>query len=92
MSDRVDSDKIEEIVGTYRRIYAHVARCVDDEQKVYLLHPHNCKDRYDDLRDCEYSLAMDNGVDRDLFGDGPTMVSVVGSKLVPTRLLTEHPE
>lgn len=63
MSDLVDPDEIEGIVGIERHPTRHYARAVSAEQVVYILHSRACKEGRDDLRDCLFSLALDNGID-----------------------------
>jgi hypothetical protein len=59
MTQRVDSDKIEAIVGISRHPARHYARAVSAEQRVYILHSQECLDSGIDLRDCDYSRALD---------------------------------
>lgn len=63
MSDLVSPDEIEQIVGIQRHATRHYARAVSAEQTVYILHSHKCKDSGRDLRECLFSLALDNGID-----------------------------
>lgn len=70
MTDLVPADEIEAIVGIKRHQSQHYARAVSTEQKVYVLHSRGCLDDVDsidpemrrDLRDCPFSLALDNGI------------------------------
>ena len=89
MSNPVDRDKIESIVGAQRHTRAHWARAVSKEQTVYVLHSHNCLEDYEDLRDCPYSLALDNGINvDDWIQDKPTIVTIVNNRLTPALIGT----
>lgn len=66
MSDLVPADRIEEVVGAPRHRTEHIGRAVSDEQTVYILHSHECRDSGIDLRECEYSVALDLGIDHRL--------------------------
>lgn len=63
MSNLVPADQIEELVGARRHALAHLGRAVSVEQTVYILHSHACKDSGIDLRSCDYSRALDRGID-----------------------------
>lgn len=60
-------DRVEAIVGTLRDPEQHIARAVSAEQRVYILHSHQCVNSARDLRLCPYSLALDAGIDLDLW-------------------------
>lgn len=70
MTDLVDPDQIEQIVGAQRDPERHLGRVVmgpeDQQFTVFILHSQRCLDEYDhedqigDLRDCPYSLALDS--------------------------------
>ncbi len=68
MSDLVSPTDIESIVGRMRHATDHYARAVSDdpqrgtENTVYILHSQDCLDSGIDLRECEYSVAMDKGI------------------------------
>ena len=84
MTDKVVADKIEQIVGIKRHTTEHRARAVSAEERVYILHSQECKDRYPDLRDCPYSIALDQGIDEDKWVmDQPVAVQIQGGSLVP---------
>jgi hypothetical protein len=77
MSKLVDPGRIEAIVGVARHPSVHYARAVSAEATVYILHSQQCKDSGIDLRECAYSLAMDQGIDLDRWmGDVPVPVTV----------------
>lgn len=63
MSELVDPKDIERIVGVKRFRHAHWARAVSAEQRVYILHSQDCLNSGIDLRECDYSLALDRGID-----------------------------
>lgn len=63
MSEIESADQIEQIVGVKRHATRHYARAVSAEQTVYILHSCACKDSGVDLRECLFSLALDNGID-----------------------------
>lgn len=69
MSEQVDAAEIERIVGVQRHATRHYARAVSAEQVVYILHSARCKDSRPDLRDCRFSLALDNGIDEGDWSD-----------------------
>lgn len=88
MSDLVPREDIEGIVGAPRHATKHQARAVSAEQTVYILHSHACLDHGGDLRDCPYSLALDNGIRPDEWTeDAPVTVRIEGAfqatRLVP---------
>lgn len=98
MTDKVPSDKIEEIVGVKRHTLAEIGRSVTAEETFYILHSKLCCDRYDDLRDCPFSLALDNyGIDPEIWDewrDQPVVIGLVNGKIAPmdrlTRLIVEE--
>lgn len=68
MSDLVPKDIIEAMVGTERQETVHMARASTKVNRVYLLHSAECLKEYGhDLRDCPFSLAMDKGIDTELW-------------------------
>lgn len=88
MSSTVPADQIEQIVGTERHTTRHYARAVSAEQTVYILHSQECRDRYDDLRDCPWSLALDRGIGEHEWAgreDRPVLVRVRDGRLIPDR-------
>jgi hypothetical protein len=77
---------IEQIVGTFRRYGVHYARAISSEETVYILHSQRCKDSGIDLRDCQYSLALDHGIDRRCWAeylDVPVPVVALDGQLLP---------
>lgn len=63
MTDIVPAQDIERIVGVPRRQTEHWGRAVSAEQTVYILHSQECLADPFDLRDCEFSTALDQGID-----------------------------
>jgi hypothetical protein len=85
MSKIVPAKETERIVGVERHKVNHFARAVSAEQTVYILHSHECLGMYPDLRDCPWSLALDNGIDiTEWTEDAPLRVNVRSGRLVPT--------
>lgn len=86
MTDLVQPDEIEHIVGVTRHRKAHYGRAVSDEQTVYILHSKECLDSGIDLRDCRFSIALDRGIDLrrwDGYEDKPVALGVWETKLIP---------
>ena len=80
MSDLVPAEDIEGIVGVPRHATEHWARAVSAEQTVYILHSHKCLDSGIDLRDCRFSLALDNGIrQNEWIEDEPVPVEIIGA-------------
>lgn len=80
-------DRVEAIVGVLRDPERHIARAVSEEQRVYILHSHECVNSGRDLRLCPYSLALDEGIDVDPDGDAwvedePHYVAIEHGRLV----------
>jgi hypothetical protein len=69
MSELVDPSEIERIVGIARHATRHYANAVSAEQTLYILHSHKCKDSGIDLRECPFSIALDRGIEMDVWGD-----------------------
>lgn len=61
MTDLVDPADIERIVGRGRSFSDHYARYVASEDRIYILHSQQCVDKTPDLRNCPYSIALDDG-------------------------------
>ena len=58
---------IERTVGARRSANEHIGRAVSAEQRVYILHSTACVASGIDLRDCEYSRALDLGIDESIW-------------------------
>lgn len=88
MSELVDPDSIEEIVGATRHPLRHLARAVSGEETVYVLHSMRCVSKGRDLRECSYSRMLDVGIDRarwEGFEDRAVVVHLSPGGLVPDR-------
>lgn len=89
MSELVNPSEIEQIVGIERHRTRHFARAVSAERAVYILHSELCRTSGRDLRECGFSLALDNGIDeRDWFDleDQPVRVTINRDfRLIPVR-------
>lgn len=84
MADLVPAVDIERIVGEKRHAMAHIARAVSREQAVYILHSEACLVARPDLRECPWSLALDEGIDLDEWiEDVPLRVGIMDGRLVP---------
>lgn len=86
VADLVDPDEIEQIVGARRHPHQHLGRAVSAEQTVYVLHSQRCKDSGIDLRECEWSWALDNGIDlADWKGyeDRAVVLAIIHDRLFP---------
>jgi hypothetical protein len=71
------SSTIEATVGARRSDTEHLGRAVSDEQRVYVLHSAACVASGIDLRDCEYSQALDRGINpTDWLGQADTPVTL----------------
>lgn len=94
MTDLADPTTIEEVVGVPRHWRAHWGRVVSKEETVYILHSKNCLEDNPDLRDCEFSLALDNGINiNDWILDTPVVLDIRDNRLVPAVIgLTEPPK
>lgn len=91
MSDLVSPDAIEEIVGAKRLSSVHLGRAVSAEQKVYVLHSQRCRDSGADLRACDFSLALDRGIEPSSWAgmeDVPVALGIWHRRLVPIRRLS----
>ncbi len=90
MTDLVPAEKIETIVGARRDPWYHLARAVSDEQMVYILHSTDCLKESIDLRDCDFSLVLDRGINSalwDSYLDRPVHVTILNGHLIPVSAL-----
>lgn len=90
MSQLVNPDDIEQLVGTTRHATEHWGRAVSAEQTVYILHSAECRSSGRDLRECPYSIALDKGIDDFLphtgwrrLQDQPVRLEIARGYLVP---------
>ena len=89
MTQLVDPDHIEAIVGHARHDTRHLGRAITAEKTVYILHPWGCLKFWDDLRDCPFSRSLDRGIDIDAwqgYMDRPVRLEVEDDRLVPRKL------
>lgn len=87
MTELVDPEEIEEIVGKRRDYIGHWAKARSEDKKVYLLHPTPCLKNESDLRNCPYSRALDNGIDiREWTEDVAFLVEVGDGHLRPMSI------
>jgi hypothetical protein len=95
MSDLVPADQIEQIVGARRHSHQHLGRAVSAEETIYILHSYACKESGIDLRECEWSLALDRGIDPFMWEkrmDQPVVLAFFQDRLFPVlpRWLAEY--
>ncbi len=86
MTHFVSADEIEQIVGIERHATRHYARAVSAEQTVYILHSKACRDSGGDLRECDFSVALDRGIDEYEWSeseDRPVRLVIFRGRLVP---------
>lgn len=79
MTEVVPADEIEGIVGWPRHATRHYARAVSAERQVYVLHSQQCFDTRPDLNTCMFSVALENGIDQDVWKgleDTPVRVTI----------------
>ncbi|QDF17514.1 hypothetical protein SEA_PHROSTEDPHLAKE_71 [Gordonia phage PhrostedPhlake] len=92
MSELVPAADIERIVGTPRHDTKHLARAVSATQTVFILHSRECLDSGIDVRRCRYSLALDRGIQEDLWSrhcDAPVEIRIRDTHLVPVQTLPD---
>jgi hypothetical protein len=90
MTDLVPAENIERIVGTLRHPTLHYGHASSSEQTVYILHSQECLDSGIDLRDCAFSVALDEGIDVGYngapwtdFEDVPVPLTIWRGRLIP---------
>ena len=89
MTNIVSPNRIEEIVGVRRHDQAHYGRAVSTEQTFYILHSQRCLDSGVDLRECRYSVALDRGIEMEVWDDlqdRPVVLGLGQDRLVPSFL------
>lgn len=90
MSELVDQNEIEELVGTARHARVHFGRIDTVAGRIYILHSYRCLAEEPDLRLCPFSAALDRGL-RDSEWRGfmdrpvPLQIDAVTERLVPLR-------
>lgn len=93
MTQLVNPSEIESIVGAHRQVVAHVGRWITDIDTVFIMHSHHCLDRKIDLRECEYSTALDRGLDPDKWlgkMDVAVFLDVRDEELIPLGKVNEQ--
>ena len=82
---------IEQIVGAKRDLYRHIARAVESEQRVYILHSQTClrltEALGETLAECPGSIALDRHGVWDGYRDQPVIVRVHDGRLIPTEVI-----
>ena len=77
-------DKTMQIVGRDRDETEHYGRAVSAEERVYILHSRECFESGRDLRQCEFSVAMDLSIDLDRWVEDQTvLLAIEDGLLVP---------
>lgn len=59
MTNLVSADDIEKIVGAPRHRTMHLGIANSEDGQFYILHSKECKSSGIDLRECEFSVALD---------------------------------
>jgi len=93
MSNLVNSKEIEEIIGAPRNRKAHFGKLITAEDKIYIMHSYECVFKNEDLRQCEFSKAMDHSTPEKLwnkFEDKTVLLGVMSGSLVPLLELNEE--
>ena len=89
MANLVPADKIEQIVGARRHSIKHLGRLVSADQTCYILHSQACLSAGRDLRECAFSVAMDDMNDLEFAGyaDRPIVLAVSSEdELLPAEI------
>lgn len=82
MTNLVPVDQIEAIVGAKRQTSFHLGCDSRSEEAFFILHSQDCKDSGIDLRECEFSLALDRGIIPEEFRrDVPYRLRIVDGRL-----------
>lgn len=89
MTDLVPREQIETIVGSPRQHFRHMARAVSQERTVYILHSFECLESGIDLRECDYSVALDRGIDEACWPQDHCVEALItiDGRLVATQML-----
>lgn len=93
MSKKVDPSAIEKIVGAPRNRKAHFGKLMSDEDRMYIMHSHECVRDNEDLRQCKFSLAMDRNMPEAIwnkYADKTVLLGVMEGALVPLIELNEE--
>ena len=91
MSRLESARTIEAKVGAKRHPTEHLGRAVSVMQRVYVLHSAECVASGIDLRTCAYSIALDEGIDLNVWKgweDQPVQLTIADDcdDLVPVAL------
>ena len=69
MTKPINPGTIQEIVGVERDPEQHIGRAISEHDMVYILHSRKCMETQHDMRDCEFSLELDEGIDLEIWKD-----------------------
>ena len=86
MSDLVSPTAIEKIVGVKRHRQEHYGRADSASETMYVLHSQRCLVGGIDLRECPFSVAMDSGIEPQVWDDlqdHPVILGIEHGCLVP---------
>lgn len=86
MSHLVAPDRIELLVGARRHPRQHLGRAVSADETIYILHSKECRATGIDLRDCEWSQALDRGIELGEwvgYEDRPVALTLQDGRLFP---------
>lgn len=94
MSTIIPADEVEELVGARRHEFRHIMRYDSLCAELHILHSAVCKDSMADLRDCPFSVALDDGgvKDGDWWDDEPVFVDLEDGELAPWKSVTMQPD
>lgn len=90
MTNIVPSEDIESIVGTFRRRYTHIGYADSNTGTFYILHSEICKETCPDLRDCDYSVALDKNKVEVTVLDQPKYIMLSEGTLIMFDLFGEE--
>lgn len=86
MTTPIPASAVVALVGVGRHATEHWGRTDSNEEQVYILHSKECRDAREDLTQCEYSIALDEGIDSDdwvEFEDKPVRLEIRNGTLTP---------
>lgn len=63
MTIQIPAEVALDVVGVDRHPIEHWGKAVSAERLLYILHSESCVEARDDLTECIYSKALDNGID-----------------------------
>ena len=82
-----DPDTIEAKVGAKRSKSKHLARFVSEDERIYLMHSAQCVEITSDLRECAFSLALDQSDESLVTTRSKHLALSRGRRLKPIRVL-----